>query len=95
MTLTMTLEDRLGAASLSVTKAARAYTWTPTEKNLKVLVKACRKYKKLYKKVMLPLHPDLPTDVASFHRETVEVWSDLKKRDGSNLPSVPVNQFAK
>ncbi len=78
----MTLEDKLGEANLSVTKAARAYTWTPTEKNLKALVKACRKYKKLYKKVVLPLHPDLPPDVANFHREMTENWLDVKKLKG-------------
>ncbi len=78
--MAMTLEDKLGEASLSVNKAARAYTLTPTEKNLKALVKACRKYKKLYKKVVLPLHPDLPPDVADFHRETIEVWVNLKKK---------------
>jgi hypothetical protein len=82
--MTMTLEDKLGEASLSVSKAARAYTWTPTEKNFKALVKACRKYKKLYKKVMIPLYPDLPPDVADFHRETTETWVNLKKRSDSN-----------
>jgi hypothetical protein len=78
----MTLEDKLGEANLSVTKAARAYTWTPTEKNLKALVKACRKYKKLYKKVMLPLHPDLSPDVADFHREMTQTWLEVKRMKG-------------